>query len=150
MSGRRPRGVLSVVGVPCRALGPHSDAPSAGIAMCPRALTHPQDPRLSLPRHDAGDGVHTVSECRQAVASATCRTLLASGHAGHGLQGWAPGGARRRVSLHTQLLTITQPQAGGTRPVLWNGTLHAIGNHSWFPRVDIKSTRNLVSSWVPL
>ena len=41
------------------------------------------------------------------MASVTGRTFVDRGHAGHGLQGGTSGGARRRVSLHTQLLTIT-------------------------------------------
>jgi len=56
-----------------------------------------QDPRRPLPRHDAADGVQTVAECRQAVASITGRALPAGGHERHCLQGWSTGRTRHRV-----------------------------------------------------
>jgi hypothetical protein len=104
---------------PRRALGTHPYDHAERIDVCRRARPDCQDPRRPLPCHDAGDGVHTVSECRQAMASVTGCACPARGHAGHGLQGWAPGGARRRVSLRTQLLTGRQKVATALGGPVW-------------------------------
>src|SRR5215216_7235957 len=53
---------------------------------------------MPLPRHDAGDGVQTVPECCEAMASVACRALSDRGHARYGLQGWSTSRAERRVS----------------------------------------------------
>jgi len=95
--GPRPGGFVSVLRFSGRALGAYSDDQSERIDVCHRARTYRQDPRMPLPRHDAGDGVQTVSECRQALASVTGRALSAGGHERHRLQGWPTGRTRRRV-----------------------------------------------------
>ena len=64
-----------------------------------RARTDKTRGSLLFPRDEAGDGVHTVSKCREAVASVTSRALPAGGHEWHRLQGWHTGRTRRRVSL---------------------------------------------------
>src|SRR5262245_13792957 len=83
---------------PCGALGTHSPDESARIDVCHRARPDREDPRMSRARHDAGDGVQTLSKCGQAVASATCCTLSAGGHARYDCQGWSTSRAERRVS----------------------------------------------------
>src|SRR5215211_7523926 len=52
---------------------------------------------MPLPRHDAGDGVQTVPECCEAMASVACRALSDRGHARYGLQGWSTSRAERRM-----------------------------------------------------
>jgi len=81
-----------------RALGAYADDEPNRSDGCHRAGPDREDPRLPLPRAEAGDGVQTVSECRHAVASVTGRTFLDRGHAGCGLPEWTPGRRRRRVS----------------------------------------------------
>jgi hypothetical protein len=89
--------------------GAHAYAQPRGIDVCYGALTYGQDARLFVPRHDAGDGVQIVPECRQAVASVTCRALPGGGQEQRGLQGRHQGRTGRRVSSVYTTLANNSP-----------------------------------------